>query len=94
MRTLLIAFASSLALSAAAFAQTDGGQVPDAEHMAQPISVAAGDSKEIVCHHLVHQGMLMSQDVCLTKRAWERVRQQTQRAIDEIQVRSFTRPVK
>jgi Spy/CpxP family protein refolding chaperone len=94
MRTLLIAFASSLALSAAAFAQTDKSSVPDAEHMAHSISATAGDSKEIVCHHLVHQGMLMSQEVCLTKRAWERMRQQTQRTIDEIQVRSFSRPVK
>lgn len=94
MRTLLIALASSVALSAAAFAQTESNSVPQAEEMAQPISAAAGDAKQIVCHHLVHQGALMRQQVCLTKQAWERVREETQQTISKIEVHSFTQRVR
>ena len=36
----------------------------------------------------------MRQEVCLTKRAWERVRLQTQKAVNDFQVHSYSVPVK
>jgi hypothetical protein len=91
-----IAATASLAFAPAAFADTAMSAVtPQAEAMAQPISAgASNDSRAVVCHHLVHEGMLMRQQVCLTKREWERVRLETQRTVSDIQVHSFVVPMK
>ena len=98
MRVTVFAIASTIALAfaPAAFADTAMAAVtPQAEAMAQPISASAiDDSKAVVCHHLVHEGMLMRQQVCLTKRAWERVRLETQRTVSDFQVHSFVVPMK
>ena len=98
MRVIIFAIASTatLAFAPSAFADASMSAVtPQAETMAQPISAsAASDSKAVVCHHLVHEGMLMRQQVCLTKRAWERVRLETQRTVSDLQVHSFVVPMK
>ena len=98
MRMTILAAASTVALAFATAATANDAMsalTPQAESMAQPISAsAASDSKAVVCHHLVHEGMLMRQQVCLTKRAWERVRLETQRTVSDLQVHSFVVPMK
>jgi hypothetical protein len=97
MRPTVLAIAATLALGFAGAASADQAATaltPQPEAMAQPISAAADDSKKVICHHLVHEGMLMPQQVCLTKRAWERVRQETQKTVSDFQVHSYSVPVK
>ena len=95
-KTILAATAGlSLAFATTAMAETAmSALTPQPEQMAQPISATTNDSKQVVCHHLVHEGVLMRQQVCLTKETWERVRLQTQRAVSDFQVHSFSTPVK
>jgi len=77
----------SFALATAALADTALNELtPQPEQMAQPISASANDSRQVVCHHLVHEGALMHQQVCLTKRAWERMRMQTQMAVSNWEI--------
>lgn len=98
MRTTVLALASGLALTfaTAALADTDMSSLtPQPEQMAQPISaITTGDSKQVICHHLVHQGAIMPQAVCLTKQTWERMRLQTQRTVSDFQVHSYVSPTK
>jgi hypothetical protein len=98
MRTKILALASGLALTfaTAALAGTEMSTLtPQPEQMAQPISATtAHDSMQVVCHHLVHQGVIMPEPVCLTKRTWERIRQQTQKTVSDFQVHSYVTPVR
>ena len=96
MRTTVLAFASGLALTFATAAFADmSATTPQPEQMAQPISATtANDSRQVICHHLVHQGTVMPQAVCLTKRAWERIRLQTQKTVSDFQVHSYVSPAK
>lgn len=82
-KTILIATtALSVSLATAAMADTAmTALTPQPEQMAQPISASTDDSRQVICHHLVHEGALMPQPVCLTKRAWERMRVRTQMAV-------------
>jgi hypothetical protein len=82
-KTILTVVAGlSVAFTTMAMADTAMNSVtPLPEQMAQPISAAADDARQIVCHHLVHEGTLMPHAVCLTKRTWERVREETQMAV-------------
>jgi hypothetical protein len=97
MRKIIFAAACglSLAFATAAIADTDmNGLTAQPEQMAQPISATTADSKQVICHHLVHEGVLMNQQVCLTKQSWERMRLQTQRAVSDFQIHSFSTPVR
>ena len=77
----------SFALATAALADTALNELtPQPEQMAQPISASANDSRQVVCHHLMHEGALMRQQVCLTKRTWERMRTQTQMAVSNWEI--------
>ena len=91
MRKLIFAATAGLGIALATAALADAAMnalTPQPEQMSQPISATANDSKQVVCHHLVHEGLLMRQPVCLTKRAWERVRIQTQMAVSDWEIRS------
>lgn len=98
MRVTVLAIASTVALAFATAASADetmSATTPQAEAMAQPISATASDdSKTVVCHHLVHEGILMRQQVCLTKHAWERIRLQTQKTVSDFQIHSYSTPVR
>ena len=89
LKAILAATAGlSLALVTAALADTALNELtPQPEQMAQPISASPDDSKQVICHHLVHEGLLMREPVCLTKRSWERMRTQTQMAVSNMEVR-------
>lgn len=91
MRKTIISATVGLGLAFSTATQVNAATkelTPQPEQMAQPISAAANDSKQVVCHHLMHEGLLMRRPVCLTKRAWERVRIQTQMAVADMEIRS------
>ncbi len=90
MRITRLAFASGLALSfsTAAFAAD-----PQTAAAVQP-APATDDGSTLICHLVSHEGTVLPGRVCLTKAGWERARRLTQQTISEIQVRSFSRPVK
>jgi hypothetical protein len=95
MRKTILAVSAGLTFAFAAPAVADSAMVgPQPEQMTQPISAAANDSEQVVCHHLVHEGVLMRRQVCLTKHAWERIRLQTQQTVSDFQVHSFSVPLK
>lgn len=97
MRMNVLAVVSGLALTFATAALADDAMsalTPQPEQMAQPISASTNDAKQVVCHHLVHEGILMREQVCLTKQTWERIRLQTQKTVSDFQVHSYTVPVK
>ena len=95
MRNTILAASAGLALAFAAPAIADTEMVgPQPVQMSQPISATTNDSEKVICHHLVHEGVLMRQQVCLTKHAWERIRLQTQKTVSDFQVHSYTVPVK
>jgi hypothetical protein len=98
MRVTVLALASSAALAFAttAFADTDMTSVtPEPMAMSHPISATtANDSKTVICHHLIHEGTLMPQQVCLTKHSWELMRAETQRTVSDFEVHSFVVPMK
>jgi len=86
-KTILTVVAGlSVAFTTMAMADTALNSVtPLPEQMAQPISASADDARQIVCHHLVHEGTLMPHAVCLTKHVWERMREDTQMAVSNMQ---------
>ena len=93
MRKMILAAGLTFAFVASAMADIDMVG-PQPEQMAQPISATTNDSAQVICHHLVHEGVLMRQQVCLTKHAWERMRLQTQKTVSDFQVHSYSVPVK
>ena len=89
MRKTIFAATAGLSLAVATAAPADTAMTaltPQPEQMAQPISASKDDSRQVVCHHLVHEGALMRQPVCLTKRSWERMRMQTQKAVSDMEI--------
>jgi hypothetical protein len=96
MRNTILAASAGLVLVFAVPAMADTVMAgPQPEQMTQPISVSTtNDSEKVICHHLVHEGMLMRDEVCLTKRAWERVRLETQQTVSDMEIRSFSGPRK
>jgi hypothetical protein len=98
MRVTVLAIASVAALAFSDYALADEVMTdvtPQPIAMAQPISsTVANDSKIVICHHLIHEGVLMPQQECLTKRSWERMRQDTMKNVSDFQVHSFSTPAK
>jgi hypothetical protein len=97
MRAVLaIASVAALALTGPAFADEIMSDVtPQPVVMSQPISsTTPHDSKTVICHHLIHEGTLMPQQECLTKRSWERMRQDTMKTVSDFEVHSYSTPAK
>jgi len=53
---------------------------------ARPVSA----DEKVICRHPVHEGMLMPEQVCLTRRAWDRIRVRDQKHLEDFQTRSMT----
>jgi hypothetical protein len=60
--------------------------VPDAA--VQPAS-ATDDDHKVICHHKVHEGTVLPEQICLTKQAWERVRLQAQKNVSDWQMHGY-----
>lgn len=98
MRVTALAIASIAALTFGGSALADEVMTdvtPQPVAMSQPISsTTPNDAKTVICHHLIHEGVLMPQQECLTKRSWERMRLDTMKTVSDFQVHSFSTPVK
>lgn len=54
---------------------------------AQP--VAANADEKLICHHPVHEGTILPQQVCLTKHAWELIRLREQKKVSDWQMHGY-----
>jgi hypothetical protein len=59
---------------------------------AQP--VAAADDQKLICHHPVHEGTILPQQVCLTKHAWELIRLREQKNVSDWQLHGYLAGIK
>lgn len=99
MRVTALAVISTAAIAFATVAFADAtttSVTPQPEQMAAPTISAAvvNDSKTVVCQHLVHEGRLMPHQECLTKRQWQRMRLDNQKAVSDFQIHSYVVPMK
>ena len=84
---------TSSAAMAAPEPMTQSATVPQPEHTdsqgtatAQPVS-ATGE--KLICHHPVHEGTILPQQVCLTKHAWDLIRLREQKNVEDFQHRAY-----
>ncbi len=84
MRSNLFIVACGAGLIAASTAFADGAQPA-----AQPIATAAGPDT-IICHHYIHEGMLLRTGECHTQRVWDQMRAEGQKEIFDFQMRTLT----
>ena len=82
MRKTIFAATAILSLTVATAALA--AAIPQPQQMAQ--SISASNSRQVICHHLVHEGTLMPHQVCLTRRSWERMRIQTEMAVADFEM--------
>lgn len=55
---------------------------------------ATPDSQKLICHHPVHEGTILRQQVCLTKHAWDLIRIREQQNVSDFQRRSYEATMK
>ena len=82
--------------SAAAAAPEPMAQTPTLLHSehtdAQTANAAAQASpkgEKLICHHPVHEGTVLPQEVCLTQQAWDRIRHREQKTVSDWQTHSL-----
>lgn len=87
MRASTIAIVSCLGLGApiAALAQ-DAQPAPAMQTTASPTS----DLNRLICHYSYYEGMIIRRKNCRTQREWDRLRNETQQGVSDIQIRSLT----
>ena len=56
--------------------------------------VAANNGEKLICHHPVHEGTVLPQEVCLTAKAWERIRLREQKNVSDWQMHGYQAGVK
>jgi hypothetical protein len=84
MRISVFAIVSAFALSVSAAAFAADAQTATA----QPVS-AVPDSQKIVCHNMIHQGMLIQKTQCRTQYAWDKERRLQEDMLADMQLRSL-----
>jgi Spy/CpxP family protein refolding chaperone len=99
MRLTLLAIASGLFLSVSASMSAADPQSAAAAAAPEPMATSAAASpvsedQKVICHHPVHEGTVMPQEICLTKRSWDRIRMRDQKNVDDFQHRSFSMQMK
>ena len=57
-------------------------------------AAATPDSEKLICHHPVHEGTILPQQVCLTKHAWELIRLREQKNVSDFQRRAYQTKMK
>jgi hypothetical protein len=92
-----VAFADPADTSSAAaaapepMAQTSA--LPHAEHTeAQTASSAtqvSAKGEKLICHHPVHEGTVLPQEICLTQEAWDRVRRREQKNVNDWELHGY-----
>lgn len=90
---------TSSAAMAAPEPMAQSATVPQPEHTdsqgtAAQNTSATPDSQKLICHHPVHEGTILPQQVCLTKHAWDLIRMREQKEVEDFQRRSYTNRMK
>ena len=88
MRSHILALVCGFGLVATSAALADQTQAP----VAQPISAVSTtmDSNPVICHNLVHEGVVLHSTECHTKHEWDAIRYRNQEAIREFQDSALT----
>lgn len=85
---------TSSAAMAAPEPMAQSATVPQPEHTdsqgtAAQNASATPDSEKLICHHPVHEGTILPQQVCLTKHAWDLIRMREQKNVSDFQQRAY-----
>jgi hypothetical protein len=88
MRSPILAIAFGFVLVSASAALADQTQQPTA----QPVSAVSTtpDPNPVICHGLVHDGVLLHSSECHTKHEWNAIQFRNQQAIREFQDSALT----
>jgi SH3-like domain-containing protein len=87
---------TSAAAAAAPEPMAQSSTLPAPEHtdlQAASVTTQAGGEK-LICHHRVHEGQVLPQQICLTQRDWERVRLNEQKHVSDWQLHGYQAGVK
>jgi hypothetical protein len=70
--------------------------VPGSEHTGiQPASATTQvKGEKLICHHPVHEGSVLPQEICLTQRDWDRVRLNEQKKVNDWQMHGYQAAVR
>ena len=66
--------------------------VPTAEHtdaQATHDTAQVASGEKLICHHQVHEGTVLPQEVCLTQQAWDRIRLREQKHVSDWQMHGY-----
>jgi hypothetical protein len=65
--------------------------LPGSEHTDLQSASAATQVKgeKLICHHRVHEGTVLPQQICLTQRDWDRVRLNEQKNVSDWQMHGY-----
>jgi hypothetical protein len=91
MRSSLFIVACGAGLIAASTAFADGAQpaaTPQPAVVAQPASAVGPDT--VLCHHYVHEGLMLRTGECHTQKVWDQMRADSQKQIFDFQMRTLT----
>jgi len=85
---------TSSAAAAAPEPMAQSETVPQPEHTDSQGTAAQNasgvpDSQKLICHHPVHEGTILPQEVCLTKHAWDIIRMREQKNVSDFQQRAY-----
>lgn len=84
---------TSGAAAAADEPMTQTNAVPHAEHTdaatAGATTQVSAHGEKLICHHQVHEGTVLPQEVCLTQQAWDRIRIREQKHVNDWQMHGY-----
>jgi len=84
---------TSSAAAAASEPMAQPSALPHSEHTDAGAPSAStqvsAKGEKLICHHLVHEGSVLPQEVCLTQQAWDRVRRREQKTVSDWQTHGY-----
>ncbi len=84
---------SAAAAAAAPEPMAQTATIPGAEHT-DPQTVrdapqTTANGEKLICHHPVHEGTVLPQEICLTQQAWDRIRLREQKNVSDWQMHGY-----
>jgi len=84
---------SAAAAAAAPEPMAQTSTLPGAEHTdartAQNAPQTSANGEKLICHHPVHEGTVLPQEICLTQQAWDRIRLREQKNVSDWQMHGY-----
>jgi len=89
---------SAAAAAAAPEPMAQPAVLPHSEHTeaatANATTQVSASGEKLICHHPVHEGTVLPQQVCLTQRDWDRIRQREQKNVNDWQMHGYQAAVR